>query len=531
MKSLLARSSPVIAVLTGLVAASLWVLGLQWIDSMSWFSFVRLLTAGAVGAVGASLGTVALTLTGSPDQQRYDQVEHQAKHDALTGLTNRAEMFVQLDRAIKRAKREDMILGVLFLDLNRFKIVNDTLGHEIGDELLKVVAHRLKSTVRNTDIVARLGGDEFVVICRDMLSRRSVTTMAEQILKRFNEPVSLKGKEHRIGTSIGVVIALPDDDRDGDELVRDADAAMYDAKSAKAGYVVFDEARQQRRISDRLDVERELHNAIEANQLVVLYQPIVDVDGRVLYGFEALLRWNHPERGMLGPGLFLPVAQDAGLLTKIGEYVLREACAQAAVWNHLSPGARQVVMSVNVAEQQLLDPGFRVQVADILHWAGLAPSQLALEISEDVIVDRLDNLDGLRELRQLGVNLSIDDFGTGQASLGFVKKFDMVTSLKIDQVFVRDMKTGKADRAIIEAVIAMASALGLKVVAEGVEDEEQVKQLQDMGISLMQGFVFNTPVSPQSVDPGVWFPAPVSDKPVSEFNQLEISRGFAQSGS
>ena len=483
------------------------------------------------GAIGASLGTVGLHLARHPDLERYDQVEHQAKHDALTGLTNRAELFVQLDRAISRARREDMILGVLFLDLDRFKIVNDTLGHEVGDELLKVVAHRLRSTVRNTDIVARLGGDEFVVICRDMLSRRSVITMAEQILKRFQEPVNLDGKEHRISTSIGIAIAMPDGDRDGDALVSDADAAMYDAKNAQSGFAIFDAARQERRISDRLDVERELVQAIDTNQLVVLYQPIVDVAGRVLYGFEALLRWNHPERGMLGPGAFLPVAHDAGLLGRIGEYVLREACAQAAVWNHLSPGARQVVMSVNIAEQQLHDPGFRDQVAEILDWAGLAPSQLALEISEDVIVDRLDSLDGLRELRKLGVNLSIDDFGTGQASFGFIKEFDMVTSIKIDQVFVRDMKTGKADRAIIEAVVAMASALGLKVVAEGVEDEDQLKQLQQMGISLMQGFVFNTPVAPQAVEPGVWFPAPSTDAPVSEFNQLEISRGFAATGS
>ncbi|MEM7273927.1 MAG: EAL domain-containing protein [Actinomycetota bacterium] len=494
---------PTTILLVGAICTVVWVIVLDQMQGMPDNAIVHALTTGLIGSAAGSFAALVLNILGKSDRDRMDQVAHDARHDTLTGLPNRAELFRILEESIAEHQREDLVLGVLFLDLDRFKLVNDSMGHEVGDELLKIVADRLRSTVRSTDVVARLGGDEFVVLCRDLLSGDSVVGMANQILKRFRDPVALNGQDHRIGTSIGISIAAPGHQRDADDLVRDADVAMYRAKETKSGYAVFDEA-QRLRLLDRMDIERDLQNALDGDELVVHYQPIIDVSTQSLYGFEALVRWIHPTRGLLGPGQFLPIAEEAGLMSRLGESVMREACAQAAVWNHISPAAQQIKMSVNLAEQQLVDTGLRARVAEILSWAGLPAEQLVLEITEDLIVDHLDGLDMLSELRMLGVELSIDDFGTGQSSLGYVKQFDMVTTLKIDKRFVTDMRSGEADRAIIEAIVAMASALNMRVVAEGVEFEDQARDLHGMGVNLMQGFLFNQALGPELIDPTTW---------------------------
>jgi diguanylate cyclase (GGDEF)-like protein len=486
------------------VAAVLWAGGLNFISEMTSAQTVHVLTTGAMGAVGASAGSLLLAIAARTAQDRFDEAEHRAKHDPLTGLMNRSELFRQLDESLDYASANDLVLGVLFLDLDRFKTINDSLGHEVGDELLMIVADRLKSTVRNTDVVARLGGDEFVILCRGLLHGDSVVATARQILKRFREPISLNGKEHIVSTSIGVAIAKPGDIRESDELVSDADAAMYRAKATKAGYAVFDEAQRQL-ARDRLDIEHALVQAIDSNEIVVHYQPIVDTETRQLYGFEALARWQHPERGLVYPGEFLTIAEEAGMMARIGGLVLREACAQAAVWNHISPTAAKVRMGVNLAEQQLVDPKLVAQVAEVLDWSGIDPGQLVLEITEDVIVDHLDGLTVLRDLRDLGVALAIDDFGTGQSSLSYVKQFDMVSTIKIDKAFVDEMHSANVDRAIVEAVVAMASALDLSIVAEGVEHFEQVHELQHLGVHLVQGFLFSPAMPADSVDPARWF--------------------------
>lgn len=517
---------PALVLLVGAVTAVIWVIGLDYLYGLSNTALVQTLTTGMLGAAGGSFAALILMLVAKPDQKRLDQVAHDARHDDLTGLPNRAELFDVLDQSIVDAARNDMVLGVLFLDLDRFKLVNDSMGHEVGDELLRIVADRLRSTVRNTDVVARLGGDEFIVLCRELVSSDSVIAMGRQILKRFEDPVALNGQDHRIGTSIGISIAMPGDNPKADDLVRDADAAMYRAKETKSGYAVYDDA-QRLQIMDRIDIERDLQHALERNEFVVYYQPIVDVFSRSLYGFEALVRWNHPTRGFLGPGSFIPIAEDAGHMSGLGEFVLREACAQAAVWNHISPAARKVKMSVNLAEQQLVDSNLPERIAETLQWAGMKPEQLVLEITEDVIVDHLDGLGSLRKIRELGVELSIDDFGTGQSSLGYVKQFDMVSNLKIDKRFVRDMRSGDADRAIIEAVVAMASALNMRVVAEGVEFEDQLEELKNLGVSLMQGYLFNTPVGPDLIDPAIFFPIPRTDS--ADLGPSEVSEGFARS--
>lgn len=465
---------------------------------------VHVLTTGAMGAVGASFGSLLLAVAARTAQNRFDEAEHRAKHDPLTGLLNRSELFRQLEESLIDATANDLVLGVLFLDLDRFKAINDSLGHEVGDELLMIVADRLRSTVRSSDVVARLGGDEFVILCRGLLHGDSVVATARHILKRFREPISLNGKEHIVSTSIGVAIAKAGDNREPDALVSDADAAMYRAKETKTGYAVFDEAQRQL-ARDRLDIEQALSKAIERKEIVVHYQPIVHTMNRQLYGFEALVRWEHPERGIILPSDFLPIAAEAGMMARLGELVLREACAQAAVWNHLSPSAERVRMGVNLAEQQLVDSNLAAQVAEVLDWSGIDPSQLVLEITEDLIVDHLDGLTVLRDLRDVGVSLAIDDFGTGQSSLSYVKQFDMVSTIKIDKAFVDEMHSANVDRAIVEAVVAMASALDLSIVAEGVEHFEQVEELQRLGVHLVQGYLFSPPLPADNVDPLQWF--------------------------
>ncbi|MDH4278110.1 MAG: EAL domain-containing protein [Acidimicrobiia bacterium] len=497
-------SSPAVVLFSGVLMAVLWAGGLNFVWELSSAQIVHVLTTGAMGAVGASIGSLLLAVAARTAQNRFDEAEHRAKHDPLTGLLNRSELFRQLDDSLAEATANDLVLGVLFLDLDRFKAINDSLGHEVGDELLMIVADRLRSTVRSTDVVARLGGDEFVILCRGLLHGDSVVATARQILKRFREPISLNGKEHIVSTSIGVAIAKAGDNREPDALVSDADAAMYRAKETKTGYAVFDEAQRQQ-VRDRLDIEQALSKAIDRKEIVVHYQPIVDTLNRQLYGFEALVRWEHPERGIILPSEFLPIAAEAGMMARLGELVLREACAQAAVWNHLSPSAARVRMGVNLAEQQLVDTNLAMQVAEVLDWSGIDPSQLVLEITEDVIVDHLDGLTVLRDLRDLGVALAIDDFGTGQSSLSYVKQFDMVSTIKIDKAFVDEMHSANVDRAIVEAVVAMASALDLSIVAEGVEHFEQVEELQRLGVHLVQGYLFSPPLPADNVDPAQWF--------------------------
>ncbi|MEM7337026.1 MAG: EAL domain-containing protein [Actinomycetota bacterium] len=457
-------------------------------------SVVQAVSVGFFAACGAT--AVASWQRGviQKRSQTLTEAADQATRDPLTGLANRAEFYRALETSLTEAHDDGSLFGVLFLDLDRFKVINDSLGHDVGDDLLKIVAERLRAATRSTDVVARLGGDEFVVIARGLASEESIVSIARQVTKRLNEPVSLNERQQHVSASIGVAIATPNETRTPDELVRDADAAMYKAKRERSGYSVFDDA-QRSILTDRLDIERDLAVAVDTKQFQAWYQPIVDVHSGRLYGFEALIRWEHPDRGFISPAAFLPIAEDARLMVRIGELMLREACAQAAVWNHLCPEANELRMTVNVAEQQLTHGGFPELVAEVLSWAGLRPDQLVLEITEDVIVDHLDSLAELRELRDMGVHLAIDDFGTGQSSLAYVKQFDMVQTLKIDQSFVREMHVGSADLAIIEAIVAMATALDLSVVAEGVETDEQRKALSDLGVHLMQGYLFDKPLS------------------------------------
>ena len=500
---------------SGSVAGVIWwavFAGLVWVF-INWLvlaSQTKAVVDSGIAVVftlfGAFVGAKGWLGSKSKRDEALDKAKHEANHDPLTKLPNRAALMTELELSLEDTRFQEMVLGVLFLDLDRFKIVNDSMGHEAGDRLLKIVAERLKASVRSTDVVARFGGDEFVVICRGLLSTDSVVSVAKQIIKNFSEPVTLNSRSQLISTSIGVTIFDSKDDRTPADLVRDADTAMFSAKRNKSGYAIFDETQHKHNVN-RLEVERGLTAALQENQFAVFYQPIVDLHNGGLYAFEALVRWNHPDRGILTPGDFLNVAEEAGMLAKIGDIVLREACAQAAVWNHASPEAQKVKMSVNLAEQQILDPNLQFHIADVLSWSGIEPSQLILEITEDVIVEHLDGLDSLRYLSELGVSLAIDDFGTGQSSLHSIKQLDMVSTLKVASKFVRDMNSSDADRAIIEAIVAMAAALEMNIIAEGVETEEQIVGLRKLGVDNMQGFFFSKPQAAGTINPQEWFEA------------------------
>ena len=513
--------------LAGVIGAVLWTAALSTLVGITGRETVLISSAGFIAAAAGTCGALIQAHRARAARDVLERAEHEANHDGLTNLLNRNALLRQLDDSIVTARQNDTVVGVLFLDLDRFKVINDSMGHEAGDELLRIVAERLLSTVRGSDIVARFGGDEFVVVVRGLLNQKSVVAVVEQILHTFEKQVSLFGGALVVSTSIGVAITRPGETRRADDLLRDADGAMYKAKKARSGYALFDD-QQRAEAVDRLDIERDLVRALVEKQLTVFFQPLVDVSTKRLYAFEALVRWNHPTRGLIGPGAFLGVAEETGMMAEIGEYVLREATAQAAVWNHLNPHARSVKMSVNIAEQQLIDKNFPETVRDVLLWSGLPADQLVLEITEDVIVDHLDGLSILNRIRDLGVSLAIDDFGTGQSSLSYIKQFDMVSTLKIDQVFVREMGDGDSNRAIIEAVVAMAKALNLRVVAEGVETIEQVNQLRAFGVDVMQGYLFNAPLAANGIDPASWF---VPEVPVSEptegLTQLEVVAGLA----
>lgn len=422
---------------------------------------------------------------------RLERSEHDAKHDALTGLLNRSGLTDELTARISDRRGSDLI-GVLFLDLDRLKVVNDSIGHSAGDEVLVEVGHRLAKIIREDDIIGRFGGDEFVIVSQGVPAIGDLTTLAERVLDSLKEPAILSDESSQmISTSIGIAYVTRGE-ASAEDLLRDADLAMYRAKEAGgARYEVFDDDMRSQALA-RLEVERELRRAIRTGQLVVHYQPIVDIRTGGVDRLEALVRWQHPVRGMIPPGAFLSVAAESGLIVDLGEHVLRESCRQAAVWS--SAVGREIMVSVNVAERQLIDSGLIDTVRRVLAETGIKPTQLELEITEELIVDRLDHrLTVLHELVAMGVQLAIDDFGTSRASLGQLKKLDMVDTLKIDRAFVIDVANDVVDRKIITAIVALADSVGMEVVAEGVEEEDQVAILRQLGIDRIQGFYFQRP--------------------------------------
>ncbi|HEY8215587.1 MAG TPA: EAL domain-containing protein, partial [Acidimicrobiia bacterium] len=421
-----------------------------------------------------------------------DRLEHQAFHDPLTGLPNRALLLDRLGQALLRLARNAGDVAVLFLDIDRFKVINDSLGHDAGDELLIEIARRIESSLQAADTVARFGGDEFVVVCERLHGEADAGVVAERLARALSEPVTLSHGGVVVATaSIGIALARGPHDRP-ETLLRDADTAMYRAKErGRARTEVFDAALRSH-VVVRLETERALRRALERDELRVLYQPAVRLEDESLAGAEALLRWRHPARGLVSPGEFVPIAEETGLIVPIGDWVIEHACAELARQDVVQPG-RSLIISVNLSGRQLTRSNLVEDIGRHLDAAGVAPNRLCLEVTETVLLeDVATSVTALHGLKELGVRLAVDDFGTGYSSLGYLKQFPFDV-LKIDQAFVAGLGTSDADDAIVLAAVQLSHALGMWVVAEGVETERQRDVARDLGCDLAQGFLFAAP--------------------------------------
>ena len=423
------------------------------------------------------------------------QLAHQAFHDSLTGLPNRALFMDRTERALTRARRRKTAVAILFMDLDNFKIVNDSLGHEVGDRLLIAVAERIMGSVRPEDTVARFGGDEFTVLLEDAESAEEATRVAARVARALRASFFVAGQEVFVTTSIGISLNRSTEEQPGD-LLKNADLAMYRAKAkGKDGFEVF-EPDMNARVLERLELENDLRRALESpgGELEVYYQPEVSAASGEIVGFEALVRWEHPERGLILPSQFVSLAEETGSIASLGRWVLREACRQAREWQAHHPGGPPLLMSVNLSVRQLRRPGLIGAVAEVLQETGLDPGTLVLEITESVAMEDASSMVGtMRELKALGIGLAIDDFGTGHTSLSYLKRFP-VDYLKIDRTFTEELGESTEGNVIIEAIIRIAHALGLKVLTEGVEDAGQLARLRELGCDLAQGHHFSEPL-------------------------------------
>ncbi len=426
-----------------------------------------------------------------------EKLARMAHYDSLTGLPNRTLLQARLMRAIARADRGQTLLAVFFLDLDQFKEINDSLGHVVGDAVLKEIALRLESCLRATDTVARLGGDEFTLLLEDVNTLEEVTRVADKVLAAISERFEVAGHELHLSTSIGVTV-YPHDHHDADTLLRNADLAMYQAKQEGRNNVQFFAQDMSVRTDKRVDLLGRLRGAIGRKELQLHYQPQVDVRNGGILGVEALLRWNDPERGLIPPGHFIPLAEDTGLIVAIGEWVLREACRQAKDWRDAGLGS--LSMAVNLSPRQFRQKNLVPMIAAILADTGLPAECLELEITESTMMQRSEEaVVSLRALHALGVQISLDDFGTGYSSLAYLHRFPVHT-LKVDQSFVRDIKSDRDDAAIVSTVITLARQMGIKALAEGVETDAQLSFLRARGCDSFQGFLFCRPQPPQDIE-------------------------------
>jgi diguanylate cyclase (GGDEF)-like protein/PAS domain S-box-containing protein len=441
--------------------------------------------------------TQILTRDITERRRAEEQLLHDAFHDTLTGLPNRALFVDHLKLAANHSRRrQGYLFAVLFIDLDRFKVINDSLGHMVGDQFLVAIARRLESCLRDGDTIARLGGDEFTILLDGIKDYGDARRVAERVQEVLDQPFTLAGRDLFVTASVGIKYAGGGDEQPED-LLRDADTAMYCAKAlGKAQYQVFD-ARMHTRAMTLLQIESDLRRAIERQEFYVNYQPIVMLKSGRICGFEALVRWRHPERGLISPSEFIPVAEDAGLVIPIDRWVLKQACLQMRKWQTAFPITRQMKMSVNLSCKQFMQSTIVEQVMETLRETGLAPTSLKLEITESVMMERGDYaMSALEQLSRAGIELSLDDFGTGYSSLSYIHRFP-VTTLKIDQSFIKRMG-GQQNGEIVRAVVALARNLGMEVVAEGIETMMQLDQLKALGCEQGQGYYFSRPLEAAS---------------------------------
>ncbi len=421
-----------------------------------------------------------------------------ATHDSLTGLANRAALLDEITRALSAGRRSTRSTAVLMLDLDRFKNVNDSLGHGVGDTLLQAAAQRIVGTIRDSDLVGRTGGDEFVVVMRDLADPAEAVGTAWRLVEAFRRPFSTRDGELFSTASIGVAVAVASDSSRPADLVREADTAMYVAKGGGRDRVsVFNEDLRAA-VTYRLAIEGDLRHALERGQLAVWYQPEVDLGTGSVIAAEALLRWHHPSGELLTADRFVDVAEEAGLILDIGDWALREACAQAAAWTARSPG-RPLTVRVNVSALQLAESGLLDALDDALMSSGLDPDRLCLEITETALLRETaiarDNLVGIRDR---GIRIAIDDFGTGYASLTYLHRYP-IDVLKIDRSFIADVTTNEHDHRLVGGLIALAHHLGLSVTAEGVEHEDQAAALRALGCHGAQGYLYSRAIPPEQM--------------------------------
>ena len=445
-----------------------------------------------LGVLGVSRDITEQKKTEEKLRQQQQSLRHLAHHDPLTNLPNRLLLVDRLSQSVEKARRNDEGLAIFFIDLDHFKEINDSLGHTVGDQLLKAVSHRLREFVRHEDTVARLGGDEFTVLIEETHDSIAVGRLAVKVLSAFHDPFTLQEHELSITASIGISL-FPDDGEDTETLLRNADAAMYRAKSEGRGDYRFYSADMTEQAHARVAMETALRKALAENQFVLHYQPQFEIRSGRLIGCEALMRWLHPADGLLAPDSFIPIAEESGLISQIGEWVLEEACRQIHHWHDL--GLSDLRVSVNLSGRQLLGDQLVEVIRKTLDSTGCSPEWLALEITEGYLIQQPEKSRAkLQALRDMGVEIAIDDFGTGYSSLSYLKQFP-ISKLKIDHSFVRDIPVDQNDRAISSAIIALGQSLGLTVIAEGVEFAEQVEFLTAQGCNEAQGFLFGKPVT------------------------------------
>ncbi|MCG8050372.1 MAG: EAL domain-containing protein, partial [Candidatus Thiodiazotropha endolucinida] len=425
-------------------------------------------------------------------KENEEQIRYQANYDALTGLPNRSLLSDRLNQAIAAAHREDWMLAVLFIDLDHFKVVNDTFGHVVGDELLQLVSARIKACLRESDTVARFGGDEFIILLQDVTEMDSVANVASNIIEHITRVFSLYGREIYIGASIGITV-YPDDAVNADSLLRNADMAMYQAKERGRNTYQFFTASMQQHTLERRQLELDLRQAIKRDELEIYYQPVVNPLLNKVVSVEALLRWHHPHRGTVSPAIFIPVAEDSGQIGPIGEWVLKKSCQQLKRWHNA--GFSDLKLAVNLSSRQRelgLEASF---LLGVLAETNLSTDYITLEITESLLMRDTDEaMTWLSDFKALGVSLSVDDFGTGYSSLSYLKRFP-VDTMKIDRSFVSDLPDDIEDATLVRTIVAMAQSLNLSLIAEGVETREQAEFLVETGCDNLQGFYYAKPMS------------------------------------
>jgi diguanylate cyclase (GGDEF)-like protein len=429
-------------------------------------------------------------------REEEERTRYEALHDPLTGLPNRNLFLDRLGRALAQAERRNTSVAVLFLDLDQFKLVNDSLGHAAGDELLAAVAPRIEQALRPSDTIARFGGDEFAVLA-EVRSEPDAIRVAERIKQALSHPFKLRQREHFVSASLGISIGRGE--KAPEAMIRDADAALYRAKEkGRGGYEIFDSAMRARAV-EHMRIENDLRRALERSELELHYQPIVGLREGSIVALEALLRWRHPEYGLTSPTSFIPVAEESLLIVPVGRWVIEEACRQVAEWQSLRPDAAPVRIAVNLSGRQIGDPDLVSTVATAIETSGIDPATLSLELTETVLFEESGVTERLMHaLRQVGVRLVLDDFGSGFSSLGYLKRFPL-DGIKLDRSFIENVADGLTDAQIVRAVVEMARALGLEIVAEGVETPEQLNAVRNLGCHQAQGFYFMPPLPAEEV--------------------------------